>query len=100
MIRAIKAAIMWFYAMLPNSSLLVSCHASYHGWMRIVLNGEDVSLELRDAPTVHALLESKQLANAPCAVEVNDTLIPKRMHNQHQLHDGDRVEIVTLVGGG
>ena len=36
----------------------------------------------------------------PCAVEVNRTLVPRSRHESHQLQDGDRVEVVTLVGGG
>ena len=32
--------------------------------------------------------------------EVNLELVPKAQHEQHVLADGDRVEIVTLVGGG
>ena len=34
------------------------------------------------------------------AVEVNEVLIPREQHAAHQLKPGDRVEIVTLVGGG
>ena len=34
------------------------------------------------------------------AVEVNEVLIPREQHAAHQLKSGDRVEIVTLVGGG
>jgi sulfur carrier protein len=33
-------------------------------------------------------------------VEVNGELVPKKRHAEHQVRDGDRVEIVTLVGGG
>jgi sulfur carrier protein len=36
----------------------------------------------------------------PCAVEVNRSLVPHRRHAEHALRDGDRVEVVTLVGGG
>lgn len=39
------------------------------------------------------------LANA-FAVEVNGTLAPRRRFHEHGLAEGDRVEIVTLVGGG
>ena len=45
-------------------------------------------------------LESRAWHAAPCAVEVNRLLVPKRKHEQHQLIEGDTVEIVTLVGGG
>ena len=34
------------------------------------------------------------------AVEVNLELVPRRRHAEHVLRDGDRVEVVTLVGGG
>lgn len=67
--------------------------------MQLTVNGERV--ELDDAiTTVANLLTARQLAGSPCAVEVNANLIPKREHATHVLNDGDRVEIVTLVGGG
>ncbi len=34
------------------------------------------------------------------AVEVNEDVVPALRHAEHLLADGDRVEIVTLVGGG
>ena len=34
------------------------------------------------------------------AVEVNEQVVPRSEHEQHQITEGDRVEIVTLVGGG
>jgi thiazole synthase len=34
------------------------------------------------------------------AVEVNEAVVPAARHAEHRLADGDRVEIVTLVGGG
>lgn len=34
------------------------------------------------------------------AVEVNQAVVPAARHREHQLHAGDAVEIVTLVGGG
>jgi thiazole synthase len=34
------------------------------------------------------------------AVEVNEAVVPAIRHAEHRLADGDRVEIVTLVGGG
>lgn len=66
--------------------------------MKVVVNDKEEALE--GALTVRQLLEQLGLAAAPCAVEVNRQLIPKRQHEAHVLSDGDRVEIVTLVGGG
>lgn len=34
------------------------------------------------------------------AVEVNESVVPAIRHAEHRLTEGDRVEIVTLVGGG
>lgn len=50
--------------------------------------------------TVEALLASLGLGGTPCAVEVNRSLVRHGEHASRELCDGDRVEIVTLVGGG
>jgi sulfur carrier protein len=34
------------------------------------------------------------------AVEVNLEVVPRAEHGEAVLRDGDRVEVVTLVGGG
>ena len=66
--------------------------------MKLIINGEDGTYD--EAPTIEQLLESKGLGQAPCAVEVNAELIPKRKHAHHRLCEGDVLEIVSLVGGG
>ncbi|MCC6125880.1 MAG: sulfur carrier protein ThiS [Pirellulales bacterium] len=66
--------------------------------MQIELNGEN-----REAPegiTVADLLEVLKLAGKPVAVEVNRELVIKARHAEHHLAPGDRVEVVSLVGGG
>ncbi len=40
------------------------------------------------------------LSDQLCAVEVNKELVPHKERNTFVLQEGDRVEIVTLVGGG
>lgn len=40
------------------------------------------------------------LADKPVAVELNLELIPKQQHTDTWLQDGDRLEIVSLTGGG
>lgn len=55
---------------------------------------------LMDGSTVVALLRQLDLADKFVAVEVNRELVPKARHGEHILTEGDRVEIVTLVGGG
>jgi sulfur carrier protein len=66
--------------------------------MRIVVN--DQTRNLADDATVAALLDELKLAGKPVAVEVNLELVPRQRHAQHRLAEGDRLEIVTLVGGG
>lgn len=66
--------------------------------MELTVNG--TTERAPEGLTVRALLESHNLAKAPCAVEVNKSLVPRREHESHHLSQGDVVEIVTLVGGG
>lgn len=68
--------------------------------MQFMLNGEAIEVGLDEPATVQSLLEARQLSGAPCAVEVNAQLIPRQQHREHTLHNGDQIEIVTLVGGG
>ena len=70
----------------------------YTARVQIELNGQPK--ELTGATTVAALLASLGLDKAPCAVEVNAQLVRKSEHPNHALAEGDRVEVVTLVGGG
>lgn len=64
----------------------------------ITVNGEPK--ELPQGATVRTLIESLGLTTRACAAEVNERLIPKQQHDQHLLAPDDRIEIVTLVGGG
>lgn len=65
--------------------------------MRLVLNGEEREVE---AATVADLVDRLGLAGQAVAVELNRQVVPKRQHAQTRLSEGDRVEVVTLVGGG
>ncbi|HEB60283.1 MAG TPA: sulfur carrier protein ThiS [Phycisphaeraceae bacterium] len=66
--------------------------------MEITVN--DKPLTLPADTTVKDLLMSLNLADRPCAVEVNKQVVPKRDHQSHKLSDGDKIEVVTLIGGG
>lgn len=65
--------------------------------MHVHVNGE--SVELPDGATVHDLVTTLGL-KGPVAVELNEQIVRHARHAEQQLHDGDRLEIVTLVGGG
>ena len=50
--------------------------------------------------TVKDLLNHLNVTVKHVAVEVNGALVPRAQHESVRLQDGDRVEVVTLVGGG
>ncbi len=64
----------------------------------ITVNGQTMQYE--DDVQLTLLMEQLGFANKPCAVEVNQELIPHHKREFHVLTSGDAVEIVTLVGGG
>lgn len=66
--------------------------------MKIQLNGE--TQEACDGTTLGTLVDSMEIRRAHVAVELNRQLIPREQIDEHELCDGDCVEIVTLVGGG
>jgi len=66
--------------------------------MEVVVNGE--SREVPDGTTVEGLLAVLGLAGRPVAVERNREIGPRSAHASARLEAGDRVEIVTMVGGG
>jgi sulfur carrier protein len=66
--------------------------------MMVEVNGTPT--ELPDGCTVRELLRAVGREGVPCAVEVNRNLVPHRQHAERALNQGDRVEVVTLVGGG
>jgi sulfur carrier protein len=66
--------------------------------MQVTVNSE--TRQVADGVTVARLLEELKLAGKPVAVEVNLELVPRQRHAERCLAEGDRLEIVTLVGGG
>jgi sulfur carrier protein len=66
--------------------------------VNIILNGEP-----RNVPTgltVAELLAELKLPIKSVAVELNLDLVPRSDHTQRVLKENDRLEVVTLVGGG
>jgi sulfur carrier protein len=76
------------------------CGTNEGGWtrMQIVVNGKP--REVGDNATVVDLLRMLELDARQVAVEVNLELAPRGEHSSRRLAAGDRVEVVTLVGGG
>ncbi len=72
--------------------------ADVAGELEIQVNGE--TARMADGASVADLVASKGLRTDQVAVEVNKELVPRAQHSGTVLRAGDRVEIVTLVGGG
>ena len=68
------------------------------GGVQITVNGK--AREVAAGTSIAALLAELDLAPPQVAVEVNLELIPRGRHAEHRLEPGDRLEVVTLVGGG
>jgi sulfur carrier protein len=65
---------------------------------RILCNGQP--RQTATGTTIVALLAELGLEPRHVAVEVNLELVPRARHAERALVDGDKLEIVTLVGGG
>jgi len=66
--------------------------------MQIEVNGEQ--REVAVETSIAELLAQLELDPRYLAVERNLQLVPRTEHAETQLADGDRLEVVTLVGGG
>jgi len=66
--------------------------------MQLIINGE--TREFANAMTIGQLLEIIGLGGKFVAVERNLEVVSYTKYAETTLADGDRLEIVTLVGGG
>ncbi len=69
--------------------------------------GESITITINGSPSrvasgvsVQEVVGSLGLEGRPLAVEVNEQVMPRAKLADCLLHAGDRIEIVTLVGGG
>ena len=66
--------------------------------MEITLNGEAKVIPAQT--TAFQLLDIAGLAGKRVAIEVNCEIVPRSTYETHNLHTGDKVEIVRAIGGG
>ncbi|HET8645610.1 MAG TPA: sulfur carrier protein ThiS [Vicinamibacteria bacterium] len=66
--------------------------------MEITVNGR--ALRVPTGSTVAQLIESLGLDRGRLAVEVNLRVVPRAEHASLRLNHGDKLEVVTFVGGG
>lgn len=65
--------------------------------MRIQLNGEDREVA---ATTILGLVQELGLDVRKVAVERNLEIVPRSLHADTPVAEGDRIEVVQFVGGG
>ena len=66
--------------------------------LTVVVNAEP--FEASQGDTIASLLAALELEHERVAVELNEEVVPRSRHAESLLRNGDRIEIVTLVGGG
>ncbi len=66
--------------------------------IKITVNG--TATEVDRAMSIDELIQNVDVPKNYLAVEVNEDVVPREQHGQYMVADGDRVEVVTLVGGG
>lgn len=66
--------------------------------MRVTINGQDE--DIHGELSVADLLTHRKIEPIQVAVEINEDVVSRRSFADVTIHDGDRIEIVTFVGGG
>jgi len=66
--------------------------------MNITVNGE--SRAVAPGLTAAQLVELLELGGRRLAMEINREILPRSRYAEHELRDGDRIEIVQAIGGG
>ena len=66
--------------------------------MKIQLNRE--STEVADSTTIASLIQERELPERSVIVAVNDDVVDREQWPDHELSEGDSVEIVRAVSGG
>ncbi|WP_419255542.1 sulfur carrier protein ThiS [Caulobacter sp. ErkDOM-YI] len=66
--------------------------------MKLFLNGDE--REISEVSSVADLVAALGLDSRKVAVERNLEIVPRSTYAETALTDGDRIEIVTFIGGG
>ena len=66
--------------------------------MHITINGEKETIERE--MSVADFLSARSIEPRRVAVEINEDIVPRKTFGDALVRDGDRIEIVTFVGGG
>ena len=66
----------------------------------MIVQVNEQTVETTTGITILDLLKQLDITTRHIAVEVNLSIVPFEDHGDTILHDGDLLEVVTLVGGG
>jgi thiamine biosynthesis protein ThiS len=66
--------------------------------MRLTINGEERTVP--PVATITDLVAALELDTRKVAVERNLEIVPRSLHAQTPVAEGDRIEIVHFIGGG
>lgn len=66
--------------------------------MQFELNGKVA--EVQGPLNLSTLLERFELQKRRVAVAVNEVVVPRSQFELHEIHEGDRIEVIQAVGGG
>ncbi len=66
--------------------------------MEIFINGEEK--EVKDGVLLSNLIKELGISCARVAVERNRTIVPPEDFDKTELEEGDKLEIISFVGGG
>ncbi|MEA3374397.1 MAG: sulfur carrier protein ThiS [Campylobacterota bacterium] len=66
--------------------------------MTVIVNGEDRIVN--ESSTLQMLLELLNLEGKVMAAAVNMNIVKQEQWGEHQLNEGDKVELLDFVGGG
>ena len=69
-----------------------------HLVINLVVNGQQ--RQMPEGATIKELIAALGLGGKAVAVERNREVVPRARHGETVLADGDRLELVTFVGGG
>lgn len=66
--------------------------------MKIIANG--IEEQISDGLSILAFLEEKRINTATIVIERNEEIVKRDTWQNIELCEGDRLEIVSFVGGG
>ena len=66
----------------------------------ISIDFNGMNYQVEPDTSLSKLLEAFKFSKRFCAVEINEEILPKNQYDTYLVKPGDKIEVVTLVGGG